>query len=201
MYSGFTSLGSLSHFECCWLLPLYDTFFPWAPWPHFCKLLFFFPLPLRVLLHLCQIVCLWPAVRQGSPGGSVVKNPPTNAGDVGVIPGLGRSLGEGNGNPLQYSCLGNPMDRGAWRLWSIGWQRGGYDWNDQASTHACAHTHTHTHTIKASNPLWMLFCLLATALFLFSLRHNQFISNSLSFFGLQPSGFRTTEIALGQIAK
>ena len=38
-----------------------------------------------------------------------------SAGDVGLIPGLGRSPGEGNGNPLQYSCLGNPMDRGAWR--------------------------------------------------------------------------------------
>ena len=37
-----------------------------------------------------------------------------NAGDQGLIPGLGRSPGEGNGNPLQYSCLGNPMDRGAW---------------------------------------------------------------------------------------
>ena len=37
-----------------------------------------------------------------------------NVGDTGLIPGLGRSLGEGNGNPLQYSCLGNPMDRGAW---------------------------------------------------------------------------------------
>jgi len=37
-----------------------------------------------------------------------------NAGDLGLIPGLGRSPGEGNGNPLQYSCLGNPMDRGAW---------------------------------------------------------------------------------------
>ena len=49
------------------------------------------------------------------PGGSVVKNLPTNAGDVGLIPGLGRSPGEGNGNPLQYSCLGNTMDRGAWR--------------------------------------------------------------------------------------
>ena len=45
----------------------------------------------------------------------MVKNPPANAGDVGLIPGEGRSLGEGNGNPLQYSCLGNPMDRGAWR--------------------------------------------------------------------------------------
>ena len=47
-------------------------------------------------------------------GGSVVKNLPANAGDGGSVTGLGRSLGEGNGNPLQYSCLGNPMDRGAW---------------------------------------------------------------------------------------
>ena len=44
----------------------------------------------------------------------MVKNPPANAEDVGLIPGSGRSPGEGNGNPLQYSCLGNPMDRGAW---------------------------------------------------------------------------------------
>ena len=45
----------------------------------------------------------------------MVKNPPANAGDAGLIPGSGRSPGGGNGNPLQYSCLGNPMDRGAWR--------------------------------------------------------------------------------------
>ena len=51
---------------------------------------------------------------KGFPGVSVVKNPPANAGDLGSIPGLGRSPGEGSGNPLQYSCLGNPMDRGAW---------------------------------------------------------------------------------------
>ena len=44
----------------------------------------------------------------------VVKNPPANAEDMGSIPGLERSTGEGNGNPLQYSCLGNPMDREAW---------------------------------------------------------------------------------------
>ena len=52
------------------------------------------------------------------PGGSVVKNPPANAGDTGdrgSVPGSGRSSGEGNDNPLQYSCLGNSMDRGAWR--------------------------------------------------------------------------------------
>ena len=51
----------------------------------------------------------------GSPGGSVVKNSPASAGDVGSTPGSGRSPGEGNGNSLQYSCLGNPMDRRAWR--------------------------------------------------------------------------------------
>ena len=50
----------------------------------------------------------------GFSGGSVVNNPPANAGDVGSILGLGRSLGEGTGNPFQYSCLENPMDTGAW---------------------------------------------------------------------------------------
>ena len=48
------------------------------------------------------------------PGGSPVKNPPANAGDAGSVPWLGRSPGEGNGNPLQYSYLGNPMDGGVW---------------------------------------------------------------------------------------
>ena len=50
----------------------------------------------------------------GFPGGSEVKASAPNAGDPGLIPGLGRSPGEGNGNPLQYSCLENPMDREAW---------------------------------------------------------------------------------------
>ena len=45
----------------------------------------------------------------------MVRNSLANVGDVGSIPGSGRSPGEGNGNPLQYSCLGNPMDRGAWQ--------------------------------------------------------------------------------------
>ena len=51
---------------------------------------------------------------KGFPDGLVVKNTPANAGDTGSIPGLGRATGEGNGNPLQYSCLGNPIDRGVW---------------------------------------------------------------------------------------
>ena len=45
----------------------------------------------------------------------MVKNLPANAGDAGLIPGSGRSPGEGNGNPFQYSCLGNHMDRGTWK--------------------------------------------------------------------------------------
>ena len=48
-------------------------------------------------------------------GGSAVKSLPANAGDSGLIPGLGRAPGEGKGSPRQYSCLGNPTDRGAWR--------------------------------------------------------------------------------------
>ena len=47
------------------------------------------------------------------PDGSTIKNLLANAGDMDLIPGMGRLPGEGNGNPLQYSCLGNPMDRGA----------------------------------------------------------------------------------------
>ena len=49
----------------------------------------------------------------GFPGGSVVRNPPADAEDMGLIPGSERSPEKGNGNPLQYSCLGNPIDRGA----------------------------------------------------------------------------------------
>ena len=51
----------------------------------------------------------------GFPGGSVVKNPPASAGDTGSVLGLGRPYREEHGDLLQYSCLGNPMDRGAWR--------------------------------------------------------------------------------------
>ena len=58
----------------------------------------------------CVCVCVY--MKKGFPGYSVVKNLPGNTGDTGSIPGLGRFPGEGNGNPLQYSCLGNPTDRG-----------------------------------------------------------------------------------------
>ena len=60
---------------------------------------------------------------KGFPGDSVVKNLPANAGDMGLIPRLGRSPGVGNTNPLQHSCLGNSMDRGDWQsLQSMGSQ-------------------------------------------------------------------------------
>ena len=52
---------------------------------------------------------------RGFSGDSVVKYPPANAGDLGSIRESGRSPGGGNGNPLQYFCLGNPMDRGTWQ--------------------------------------------------------------------------------------
>ena len=55
-------------------------------------------------------------VYKSFPHSSVGKESACNAGDLGLIPGLGRSPGEGNGNPLQYSCLENPMDRGAWQV-------------------------------------------------------------------------------------
>ena len=63
-----------------------------------------------------KVICIYCESDYGFPGGSVVKNLLANAGDTGSIPGSpGRSPGGGNGSPLQYPCLGNPMDRGAWR--------------------------------------------------------------------------------------
>ena len=64
---------------------------------------------------------------KGFPDGSEVKASARNAGDLGSIPGLGRSPGEGNGNPLQYSCLKNPMDGGAWWATVHGVAKVGHD--------------------------------------------------------------------------
>ena len=71
-------------------------------------------LPTRLPFSPPKLVSVLLAYK-GFLGGSVVKNPPANAGDVGSIPGSGRSPGGENGNPLQYSCLENPMDRGSRR--------------------------------------------------------------------------------------
>ena len=69
---------------------------------------------LLVVYFTCSSMWMLFPFIQGFPGGSEVKGSACNVGDWGSIPGSGRSPGEGNGNPLQYSCLGNPMDRGAW---------------------------------------------------------------------------------------
>ena len=63
-----------------------------------------------IYIYINSTANLW-----GFLGGSVVKNLPASAGDAGLIPGLGRSPGGGNGNPFQYSGLGNPMDKGTWQ--------------------------------------------------------------------------------------
>ena len=65
-------------------------------------------------LNLLKTFTMMYSVLWGFPGGSVVKNTPANAGDAVSIPGSRRSPGEGNGNPLQYSYLGNPIHRGTW---------------------------------------------------------------------------------------
>ena len=71
--------------------------------------------PHNNLLPPETVLCLTLRESEGFPRDSVVKNLPANTGDAGLIPGLGRSSGEGNGNPLQYSYLGNSVDRGAWQ--------------------------------------------------------------------------------------
>ena len=79
------------------------------------------------------------------PDGSMGKESTCNAGDAGdsgSILGLGRSPGGGHGNPLQYSCLENPMDRGTCGLQSTGSKE--LD-KTEVTKHACTHTHTHTH--------------------------------------------------------
>ena len=77
----------------------------------------------------------------GFPAGSDSKETSCNAGDLGSIPGSGRSLGEGNDFPLQYSCLENSMDRGAWWATVHEVAKGQTQLSD-------SYTHTHTHTLK-----------------------------------------------------
>ena len=114
-----------SHLESC-ICPYFEEHPPF---------LLFFLLSLFFCLLFPQIhTYMW-----GFPDATVVKNLPVNAGDarvVGSIPGLGRSPREGNGNPLQYSCLGNSMDRGAWRATVHG----------ATKSQAWLSTHTETYT-------------------------------------------------------
>ena len=78
----------------------------------------------------------------GFPYSSVSKGSACNAGDPALIPGLGRSTGEGNGNPFEYSCLENPMDRGAW----------------QATVHGVSRVRHNTATKPPPHSTYLLFC-------------------------------------------
>ena len=106
LLSGYTRSGNEAS-------PLSFIFFP----TYFCPPLS--PVLSKTITGPAKAIVLWgvPMLDCVCVDGSMVKNPPANAGDMGLIPGWGRSPGEGNGNPLQYSCLGNPMDKGAW--WAI----------------------------------------------------------------------------------
>ena len=89
----------------------------------------------------------------GFPGGSDGKESVCNAGDSGSIPELGRSPREGNGNPLQYSCLENAMNRGAWWATVHGVAK---SWTWLSDSHTHTHTHTHTHISSVNYPLRIL---------------------------------------------
>ena len=85
---------------------------------------------------------------EGFPGRLVVKNPPTNVGAAGLIPGSGRADREGNDNPFQYSYLGNPLGRRAW--WAVqpkGLQRVGHDWLNKQQPHKNFRPHSLDHSL------------------------------------------------------
>ena len=95
----------------------------------------------QITCHMDQSLLLQAKEVMVFPGGSVVKNPPANAGDarenVGLIPESGRSPGGGNGDPLQYSCLENCMDRGAWQYTVCGVEE--LDMTERTHSHKLSH--------------------------------------------------------------
>ena len=102
------------------------------------------------------------------PDGSAGEEPASNAGDQGIHPGLGRSPGGGHGNPLQYSCLENPMDRGAW--WNGLWGHKELD-----ITEVTEHSYIHTY-------ICLFICLTAPSLGLWNLRHMESLVAGVRFF-------------------
>ena len=120
--------------EGCWQLSSSNSYV--SIFPH---------LPTDPFLRYLDII--YPATRC-FPGSSDGKESAYNAGDPGSIPGSEITPGEGNGNPLQYSCLENSMDRGAWRVTVYG----GHKESDTTEWLTHTHTHTHTHTTTA----WVL---------------------------------------------
>jgi len=125
---------------------------------------------------------------RGFPGGSDSKESACNAGDLGSIPGLERSPGGGHDNPLQYSCLENPVDRGAWRDCSP-WGRKESDTTERLSTHtACEASLIELFQLQGSSqPVTVNFWWAATALLVykalgsfwfFCRKHCTFVSSS-----------------------
>ena len=101
-------------------------------------------MPSPTLCYKWFLLILQPPVQwsppQRGPGGSAGNEPACNVGDLGSIPVLGRSPGEGNSHPLQYSCLEKPMNRGAWRATVHGVTRSRTPLK-QLSMHACMFSH------------------------------------------------------------
>ena len=97
-------------------------------------------------IHTHTLSHIYTYIYVGFPGGSGVKNPTANARDTSLIHELGRSPGGGNVNPLQYPCLENPMDRGAWQATVYGITQ----LSDWAHTHTHTHTHTHKYIVKTN---------------------------------------------------
>ena len=96
------------------------------------------PTAIHTYLHTHTPTPIYTYTYVGFPGGSGVKNPTANAGDISWIPELGRSPGGGNVNPLQYPCLENPMDRGAWQE-----SMESHNWVTE-------HTHTYKYVVKTN---------------------------------------------------
>ena len=97
--------------------PSWGTEIPQTAWQNRLKRKIMYVKHMKIL-DTEHVLCKWIQTLKailGFPGGSAINNPPANAGDVGLILALGSSPGEGNGNPVQYSCLENPLDRGAWQ--------------------------------------------------------------------------------------
>ena len=96
---------------------------------------------LHSITYDCNLIVFWHATFSDFPHSLVGKESACNAGDLGSIPGLGRSPAEGNGNLLQYSCLENPMDKGAWWATVHGVARVGHDLATKPPNHATFYTY------------------------------------------------------------
>ena len=96
---------------------------------------------------------------EGFPGNSKGKESACSAGDLGLIPGLARSSREGNGNPLQHSCLENPTDRGAWQATVHGVTKS-QTWLSDSHTHTHTHTHTEWHVCERVSVIMIIIMFL-----------------------------------------